>query len=284
MLLWLLTHLCVNQCHSSKCYWKCDIQCLGGTLQWRHDERYGVSNHKRLGCLLNRLIRRRSKKTSKLRVTGLCEGNSPVTGEFPAQRASNAENVFICWRLHVWWRHHEILVTSAASYWCACIICADMAYGVMNTAASLGTDVEFTCVRPENDLIIWNVYPMSRRPDNPDAWRESNLAVGGILYASHEKYGLSLLGKQERLQIRQITYEDAAVIECVGVNAFQKRAQLVVLGEFHTMCIIAMMTSSNGNISRVTNPLCGEFTRQRWIPRSKACDAELWCFLWSAPE
>ena len=43
---------------------------------------------------------RRSKKTSKLRVTGLCEGNSPVTGEFPTQRASNAEDVFIWWRLH----------------------------------------------------------------------------------------------------------------------------------------------------------------------------------------
>ena len=40
----------------------------------------------------------RSKKTSKLRVTGLCEGNSPVTGEFPAQRASNAENISIRWR------------------------------------------------------------------------------------------------------------------------------------------------------------------------------------------
>ena len=39
----------------------------------------------------NRLFRRRSKKTSKVRITGLCEGNSPVTGEFPAQRASNAE-------------------------------------------------------------------------------------------------------------------------------------------------------------------------------------------------
>ena len=39
----------------------------------------------------NRLFRRRSKKTSKLRVTGLCEGNSPETGEFPTQRASNAE-------------------------------------------------------------------------------------------------------------------------------------------------------------------------------------------------
>ena len=32
------------------------------------------------------------RKTSKLRVTGLCEGNSPATGEFSAQRASNAEN------------------------------------------------------------------------------------------------------------------------------------------------------------------------------------------------
>ena len=50
--------------------------------------------------LLNRVFRRRSKKTSKLRVTGLCEGNSPVTGEFPAQRASNAESVSIWWHLH----------------------------------------------------------------------------------------------------------------------------------------------------------------------------------------
>ena len=59
-----------------------------------------VSNHQPHDCLLNHLFRRRSKKTSKLRVAGLCVGNSPVTGEFPAQRASNAENVSI------WWRHH----------------------------------------------------------------------------------------------------------------------------------------------------------------------------------
>ena len=54
------------------------------TLQWRHNESDGVSNHRRLDCLLNRLFRRRSKKTSKLRVTGLCGGSSPVIGEFPA--------------------------------------------------------------------------------------------------------------------------------------------------------------------------------------------------------
>ena len=69
-------------------------------LQWRHNEHDGVPNSQRLDCLLSRLFRRRSKKTSKLRVTGLCEGNSPVTCEFPAQRASNAKNVAI------WWRHH----------------------------------------------------------------------------------------------------------------------------------------------------------------------------------
>ena len=57
-----------------------------------------VSNHQAHHCLLGRLFGRRSKKTSKLRVTGLCVGNSPGTGEFPAQMASYAENVSIRWR------------------------------------------------------------------------------------------------------------------------------------------------------------------------------------------
>ena len=47
------------------------------TLPWRHNDHDGVSNHQPHGCLLNRLFRRISKKTSKLRVTGLCVGNSP---------------------------------------------------------------------------------------------------------------------------------------------------------------------------------------------------------------
>ena len=45
-----------------------------------------------------------------------------------------------------------------------------------------------------------------------------------------------------------------------------------------------MMTSSNGNIFRVTGHLYGEFTGRRWIPHTKASDAELWCFLWSASD
>ena len=43
------------------------------------------------------------------------------------------------------------------------------------------------------------------------------------------------------------------------------------------------MTSSNGNIFRITGPLCREFAIHRWTLRTKASDAELWCFLWSAP-
>ena len=71
------------------------------TSRWRHNGHDGIWNHQPHACLVNGLFRRRSKKTSKLRINGLCEGNSPETGEFSAQMASYAENVSI------WWRHHE---------------------------------------------------------------------------------------------------------------------------------------------------------------------------------
>ena len=67
------------------------------SLQWRHNAHDGVSNHQPHDCLLRRLFRRRSKKTSKLRVTGLFFflGGGGFTGD-----CGNAENVSI------WWRHH----------------------------------------------------------------------------------------------------------------------------------------------------------------------------------
>ena len=98
--------------------WNWNIQ--GGlgqhhALQWRHNELDGISNHQSQDCLLNCLFTRRSKKTSKLHVTGLCVGNSPVTGEFPAQMASNMENVSI------WWRHHD-------GFWCCCCLWSIVLY------------------------------------------------------------------------------------------------------------------------------------------------------------
>ena len=85
--------------------------CVNGTapLQWRHKEGDGVYNHHYLECLLNRLFRRGSKKTSKLRVTVPCKWNSSVTGEVPTQRASDAENVSI------WRRHHVFLLFVSVS-------------------------------------------------------------------------------------------------------------------------------------------------------------------------
>ena len=85
-------------------FWRYEF--LKKSLQWRHNEYDGVSNHQPHDCLLNRLFRRRSKKKSKLRVTGLCEGNSTVTGEIPAPKGQQRGNVSI------WWRHHDLLVFS----------------------------------------------------------------------------------------------------------------------------------------------------------------------------
>ena len=56
-------------------------ECSAISLHCRHNDHDDVSNHQPHGCLLNRLFRHRSKKTSKRRVTGLCVGNSPVTGQ-----------------------------------------------------------------------------------------------------------------------------------------------------------------------------------------------------------
>ena len=96
-------------------HWFCDHICFccwlntamtPTALQWRHNERDGISNHQSHDCLLDPLSRRRSKKTLKLCVTGLCAGNSPVIGEFSAQMTTNAENVSI------WWRNNVL-----AQYW-----------------------------------------------------------------------------------------------------------------------------------------------------------------------
>ena len=74
------------------CTWL--IACTEMSLQWRHDERDGVSNHQPHDRFYSAVY------------SGLCTRNSPVTGEFPSQRASNAENISIWWRYHA--NIHEI--------------------------------------------------------------------------------------------------------------------------------------------------------------------------------
>ena len=71
------------------------------------------------------------RKHQSLRVTGLCGGNSPGTGEFPAQKASNAENVSI------WWRHHACNVPVM----CTCgVVVVLIPHGILLSHASLKHD------------------------------------------------------------------------------------------------------------------------------------------------
>ena len=74
----------------------------------------------------------------------------------------------------------------------------------------------------------------------------------------------------------------------VQETTYQRNTPYFAVTENHTMRVngefMFMMTSSNGNIFRGTGHLYGEFTGPRWIPRTKASDAELWCFPWSAHE
>ena len=95
--------LCLPQALCLHLLWHLHNTLILRPLQWRHNERDGVTNHWRFDCLPSRLFRCRPKNPSELRVTGLCVGNPPATGGFPTQTTSNAENISISWRNHDNW-------------------------------------------------------------------------------------------------------------------------------------------------------------------------------------
>ena len=195
------------------------------TLPCRHNERDGVSNYQPHDCLPNSLFRCRSTKTSKHRVTGLC-GGSPVTSEFPAQKASNAENVSI------WWRHPYTTRSTMAQV---------MACGLLRLPELLLNPHYWLC----------------------DIHHESNFTASlqvTILYNVFESYTFKTSATSSRGQ-------------------FVSNGDMWRSAEYNLHCV--MMRSLNGNIFRVTGHLRGEFPGLRWIPRTKASDAQLWCFLWS---
>ena len=104
-------------------------------------------------------------------------------------------------------------------------------------------------------------------------------AIFGFNYKISTAYGVCLC-----LPVRVLIF----CAEClIGVMLYANQQKDLVLGEGvmdERDSTRLMMTSSNGHIFRVTGNLCGDFTGHRWIPRTNASDAELWCFLWSAPE
>ena len=81
-----------------------------------------------------------------------------------------------------------------------------------------------------------------------------------------------------------LAQKSACISNVLLLLFLRKRVEL--RGELLHMCHtqVNMMTSSNGNIFRVTGHLCGEFPGLRWIPRTKASDAELLYCFWSVSE
>ena len=129
------------------------------SLQWRHNDYDGVSIIQPHGCLLIRLFRRRSKKTWTLRVTCLCAGNSPVTGEFLAQRASYTENVSIwcrimshvhCFITLIWWTFKPLGTgrVYTPEIWHQCTA------NILSNSARTSTDTVLTT----NLVLFFNVY------------------------------------------------------------------------------------------------------------------------------
>ena len=125
--------------------------------------------------------------------------------------------------------------------------------------------------RPELDDIIWQgFFGVNQRQPPQDQW---NAFAHDVIEAFQDpvwKPWKDLYGGPDA----------DAPVEAIDTYAGMCDATAAewCLGNF------TMMTSWNGNIFHVTGHLCGEFTGPRWIPRTKASDAELWCFLWSASE
>ena len=165
---------------------------LPNSLHWRHNECYGVWIHQPHDCLLYTLFRRRSKKTSKLRVTGFCAWNSPVTGEFLAQRASNAENYSI------WWRHHVRFLFAHIGQ-----SCGECIWGI-NQYVNYPTDPLFTgqydvlpsgLVKPqiarlcvEIKVSLWNLTGVSISDVETAVLFRRNQRTVNLLHSKHACY------------------------------------------------------------------------------------------------
>ena len=114
-LIYICIYMYMADCFSTVTFKHTYVWSFHMLLPWRHNERDGVSNHRRLHCLLNCWFRRRSKNTWKLRVTGLCAVNSPVTDAFRSvfpfddvimqytfpSMAASVENVRVIWKIHI---------------------------------------------------------------------------------------------------------------------------------------------------------------------------------------
>ena len=105
-------------------------------------------------------------------------------------------------------------------------------------------------------------------------------ALGSCYVIGHRSMLPSILRLYHLRGVRMISSASATQPWKISVNDLQEFIK-VYITTITTKHSKPMMTSSNGDIVRVTDPLQGEFTGHRWIPLTKTSGAELWCFPWS---
>ena len=242
------------------------LRCYPMPLQWRHNGRDGHSNHQPHHYLLNRLFRRKWKKnqSSASLVFGRGIHRWPVnsTHKWPVMwemfpfdgiimeiNKQNLNYINQLTDLTLCVLVTPYRDTDLGLYWLTLLLIA-----WRHQAITWGISIDFASVR-SSDVHLREI-------------------LEEISYPTINRIGLQQLLIYNFIQISPGPLNWKLTSQCWSL------APTVI-----TLCFVElMMTSSNGNIFRVTGHLCREFTGPRWIPRTKTSDAELWCFLWSASE
>ena len=98
------------------------------------------------------------------------------------------------------------------------------------------------------------------------------MAVLNTLRPEQNRHLIEFIAERKRNILIQFT------LKLGYIGPIDHKIALVHVVAWWLFGVKPMMTSSNENIFRVAGHLCGEFTGHRWIPRTMASDAELWCF------
>ena len=205
----------------------------------------------------------------------LCAGNSPVTGEFPSQRpVTRSCDVFSDLRLNKqlskqswgWW-----FETPSCSLWRHC-------------------NVMFNFVYPQECCCRWGQLIDAKH------YRELKITdemiiladnfISGFTKTNHISIYFNICEYWRLLDFLSFHQSDLLPLPCTFLFKLSDICPHILLVELGNIIFRACSWWRHQieKFSRVTGPLCGEFTGHRWIPRTKASHAELCCFLWSAPE
>ena len=199
-----------------------------------------------------------TKQSPEFYITALCAGNPPGTSGFP-NKGAGVKNVFPC---------HDVIVNQQRLYGTNALNrVKTMQYNTYWFLTSIGmTGIVMPILNP------WFNYKCSQKSGSNYASKTYYREHNTLLIISEA--GNSALLKAPAGGSWNL-YETVLI---------SKSNKLFRKNIFLSIPLFDMMSSSNWNIFRVTGHLCGEFTGPRWIPRTKASDAEHWCFPWSAFE